>query len=106
MVALAREVEAEWFTVLAGGLGSDGVADQWEVAQLVEFGQDMGETELHLLLGVEAVQGTGFEVVESVVGWSKEGHALVGVVELVFDLASDLGGGQELDECGVLATFV
>ncbi|KAL6973993.1 hypothetical protein U1Q18_028175 [Sarracenia purpurea var. burkii] len=71
----------------------------------IELGKDVVEHKLNVLLGPEVVEGAGGEVVEGDGGGGKDGHALVGVVELVVDLVRHLGGYQEAEEGGLLAAF-
>lgn len=59
-----------------------------------------------LLLIGEGIERAGREVGEGVVGWSEDGEAGVGVVELVVDLVSELRAAEEADECRVLASLL
>ncbi|KAL6973990.1 hypothetical protein U1Q18_028172 [Sarracenia purpurea var. burkii] len=85
--------------------GSNRVAGDLEVEEGIEPGKDVVEHKLNVLLGPEVVQGAGGEVVEGDGGGGKDGHALVGVVELVVNLVRQLGGYQEAEEGGLLAAF-
>ncbi|KAF7805979.1 hypothetical protein G2W53_038140 [Senna tora] len=77
LIALPGEVEPP-ASVVAGGLGSHGVADGEELGEGVEFGGDVVEDELDLLLVGEAVDGAGGEGAEGVVGGGKDGKPLRG----------------------------
>ncbi|KAL6973989.1 hypothetical protein U1Q18_028171 [Sarracenia purpurea var. burkii] len=85
--------------------GSNRVAGGLEVEDGIKLSKDVVEHELNVLLGPEVVEGAGGEIVEGDGGGSKDGHALVGVVELVVDLVRHLGGYQEAEEGGLLAAF-
>ncbi|KAL6973998.1 hypothetical protein U1Q18_028180 [Sarracenia purpurea var. burkii] len=85
--------------------GSSRVAGGLKVEEGIELGKDVVEHELNVLLGPEVVEGAGGEVIEGDGGGGKDGHALVGVVELVVDLVRHLGGYQEADDGGLLAAF-
>ncbi|KAL6973995.1 hypothetical protein U1Q18_028177 [Sarracenia purpurea var. burkii] len=85
--------------------GSNRVAGGLEVEEGIELGKEVVEHKLNVLLGPEVVEGAGGEVVEGDGGGGKDGHALVGVVELVVDLVRHLGGYQEAEEGGLLAAF-
>ncbi|KAL6973988.1 hypothetical protein U1Q18_028170 [Sarracenia purpurea var. burkii] len=76
-----------------------------EVEEGLKLRKDVVEHELNVLLGPEVVEGAGGDVVEGDDGGGKDGHALVGVVELVVNLVRHLGGYQEAEEGGLLAAF-
>ncbi|KAL6973986.1 hypothetical protein U1Q18_028168 [Sarracenia purpurea var. burkii] len=88
-----------------GSNPSTRVVDGLKVGEGIELGKDVVEHEQNVLLGGEVVEGAGGEIVEGGVGGGKDGHALVEVVELVIDLVRHMGGCQEVEEGGVLATF-
>lgn len=66
----------------------------------------MVKNKLYFFLGTEVVYGTGFKVVEGIVGGSEDSQALRRGVELVFDLVVHLGVDEKANEGGVLAVFV
>ncbi|KAL6973994.1 hypothetical protein U1Q18_028176 [Sarracenia purpurea var. burkii] len=89
-----------------GSNPSTRVADGLKVGEGIELGKDVVEHEQNVLLGGEVVEGAGGEIVEGAGdGGGKDGHALVGVVELVINLVRHMGGCQEMEEGGVLAAF-
>lgn len=54
--------------------------------------------ELILLLVIEGIEESRFEISKGIVSGCKEGHAIVGVQELGVYLIIDLGGFEETNE--------
>lgn len=65
----------------------------------------MEEEKLALLLVVEAVEGARFKGVEAIIRGSKNGHALVRVVELILELRDQVAFAEEAKEGAELAAF-
>jgi len=105
LVALAGEIKAP-NAGCAGGLSANGVGDRQEIGKRVVFRRDVVLNKLDFLLVCEAVYSSGLEVVEGIVGWGKEAHALSGAVELAHDLVAYLGLIEEANEGGVLPVFI
>ncbi|RWW77516.1 hypothetical protein BHE74_00014332 [Ensete ventricosum] len=89
-----------------GGLRVHRVARGLEGGQGVVPGQDVVQDQRHLLLGRQAVERAGLQVVESVVGGAEDGEAIEGVVQLALYLLADLGFFEQAKEGAVLPALL